>query len=369
MAEPLLRGSFHGSYRPDDVTFLLEPTTLQPIEDVRTKERLIQSGQRHYSEMLSPEPLPTGAYLQLFREAVAQGAGKMARALVHLARRICMQRSAPLVLVSLARAGTPVGIIMRRLLREVFNLDAPHYSISIIRGRGVDGCALDHIVSRHAPQSLVFIDGWSAKGSIALELRSSLAAYARAGGVQVPAELFVLSDLSGLAQNCATHDDMLLPHALLNAAVSGLISRSVLRSPAQPGQFHGCVFDAEGSAADQSCWFVDQVFAQCLHGLPRWLAEPLTECDPHTAQQRMRALLEQLARQHGATDPHLVKPGIGEATRALLRRAPRLLLLRDPGAFAVRHLHHLAHGRAVPVELDASLPCDSVVLIESTHDA
>ena len=45
---------FSGSYDPDDVTFLLKPVRLEPTA-VAEKERLIQSGRRHYSEMISRE--------------------------------------------------------------------------------------------------------------------------------------------------------------------------------------------------------------------------------------------------------------------------------------------------------------------------
>ena len=46
------------------------------------------------------------------------------------------------VLVSLARAGTPIGILLRRYLRGRYGADIPHYTISIIRGRGIDRNAM-----------------------------------------------------------------------------------------------------------------------------------------------------------------------------------------------------------------------------------
>ncbi|MES2902001.1 MAG: cysteine protease StiP domain-containing protein, partial [Pseudomonadota bacterium] len=51
--------NFSGSYRSGDVTFLLKPLAMADFVDVAEKEKLIQSGQRHYSEMLSPESLPS----------------------------------------------------------------------------------------------------------------------------------------------------------------------------------------------------------------------------------------------------------------------------------------------------------------------
>jgi hypothetical protein len=52
---------------------------------------------------------------------------------------------------------------------------APHYSISIIRDRGLDPAALAHIAARHEPADVVFVDGWTGKGAIAGELHRSLA--------------------------------------------------------------------------------------------------------------------------------------------------------------------------------------------------
>ncbi len=56
---------FTGSYRAEDAIFLLKPMRLDMV-DVATKERLIQSGQRHYSEMLAPERAPDPQYRALF---------------------------------------------------------------------------------------------------------------------------------------------------------------------------------------------------------------------------------------------------------------------------------------------------------------
>ncbi len=48
---------------------------------------------------------------------------------------ILAERGTEAVLVSLARAGTPVGILMRRWARYAHGLDLPHYAVSIVRAR------------------------------------------------------------------------------------------------------------------------------------------------------------------------------------------------------------------------------------------
>ncbi len=144
---------FSGSYRSDDVTFLLKPLALEPILDLAEKERLIQSGQRHYSEMLSPEALPSQRYLDLFRSACHANRAQMAHDCLQLAALVAARRSGPVTLVSLARAGTPVGVILTHLLRRLFERACSHYSVSIIRDRGIDAVALRHILDQgHAPE-------------------------------------------------------------------------------------------------------------------------------------------------------------------------------------------------------------------------
>jgi hypothetical protein len=53
----------------------------------------------------------------------------------------------------------------------------------------------------------------------------------------------------------------------------------------------------------------------------------------------------------GVRDRNRIKPGIAEATRAVLRRVPERLLVRDPDDPDVRHLVHLALERALAVDL------------------
>src|SRR5688572_6833508 len=109
---------FSGSYLAEDVTFLLKPVELAPTE-IAEKERLIQSGQRHYSEMLSAESRPDDTYLALFEHALAVNRERFAADVARLARMLDVRRDGQIVLVSLARAGTPVGVLLRRALRRL----------------------------------------------------------------------------------------------------------------------------------------------------------------------------------------------------------------------------------------------------------
>src|SRR5438445_709089 len=96
---------FSGSYDAEDVLFLLKPVRLEPTP-VQEKERLIQSGRRHYSEMIGAERPPSPVYLRLFHQAMARQKTRFARHLLQLAGLIAGTRPGPIVLVSLVRAGT-----------------------------------------------------------------------------------------------------------------------------------------------------------------------------------------------------------------------------------------------------------------------
>lgn len=91
---------FSGSYKPDDVHFLLKPIVME-MTPVDLKEELIQSGKMHYSDMLSQEPEPTRWHLDLFTRALDSGAARLAREVSYLARELARRAGdEPIVLVA-----------------------------------------------------------------------------------------------------------------------------------------------------------------------------------------------------------------------------------------------------------------------------
>ncbi|MBC7502480.1 MAG: cysteine protease StiP family protein [Herminiimonas sp.] len=361
--------SFCGSYRHDDVDFLLKRLPQQPFVDIVRKEKLIQTGERHYSEMLSPEALPSPRYLTVFREAYAANRRQMARDCLSLATLIAARRTGPITLVSLVRAGTPVGVILKHLLQKVIGRDVVHYSVSIIRDRGIDTVALQHILQKgHAPESIVFIDGWTGKGVISRVLTQAIDAFNERHGVAIDGGLYVLADLAGTAACAVSSADYLIPSSILNATVSGLVSRSVLNESIGAEDFHGCVYYEEFAAHDVSRQFADGLIADGIDHAKRDGVPDTTPIDrDHVASISKKFLMTTMV-QHGIVDVNLIKPGIGEATRVLLRRVPRLLIVRDPDAPDVSHLTLLAAEKSVPVIVDRDLPYQAVSLIGSALD-
>lgn len=354
---------FTGSYPPEDTVFLLKPLQLEMV-DVGSKERLIQSGQRHYSEMLAPERVPGARYLQLFEALTDRYAARLAAEIAALAHYLAETRPRQITVVSLARAGTPIGALLVRALRGFGRGDARHYSISIIRDRGIDENALAYILrcEQREPAGLAFVDGWTAKGVITEELRQALSHWNACQPEQLEETLHVVSDIGGTADVAATCDDYAIPSGILNATVSGLISRSILNAAIDPGDFHGCVFYAEFAPYDRSTWFLDRVAAHFPAVKPSVVSGDRGEC-----RQRRRAMTDFLARLHSRyriSNRNFIKPGVAEATRVLLRRVPGLLLLRNPAHPDVEHLHLLAGEKQIPVIVDPDMPIQATALIK-----
>ncbi|MCK5889603.1 MAG: cysteine protease StiP family protein [Methylococcales bacterium] len=357
---------FTGSYSADDVHVLLKPINI-PDTPIAEKEKRIQLDNRHYSEMLSYESLPSDEYMILFHQAMIQNQQQMARDCLRLAEKITTSRLDDIVLVSLARAGTPVGVILKHALTTHYQRKVWHYSISIIRDRGIDENALAYILDRHADSSLVFVDGWTGKGVIARELHKSIAAYNAQQQLNIDSGLYVLVDLAGVAAVSASSEDYLIPSAILNATLSGLISRSVLNADYMgEDDFHGCVYYKNFQGKDLSQWFVKEIGKHIeqlwKEGVPADADTP--QVSLLELQRQSKQFLEQVKNDYGIDDEKRVKPGIGEATRVLLRRIPDVLLLRDANDLATRHLQVLADEKQVPITYRPDLPYRAVSLIK-----
>ena len=400
------------SYLPEDVVLLLKDITglVQP-QPTEEREKLIQSG-RHYSEMLPVEYVPTEKYMEVYREALGRYAKQVADAVGALADKIMAARGKDVVLVSLARAGTPIGILIRRFIKGRYGVDVPHYSISIIRGRGIDDNAMKYLLEKYKPEQLLFVDGWIGKGAILGELEKDVKAYPH-----VSPEIAVVADPAGVTELCGTHEDILIPSSCLNSTVSGLVSRTFLREDIiGEKDFHGAVFYEELRDSDLSYEFIETIEKyfipkegntcgqqesagaireesdenQGVSGMPGEKPDEtqgvsgmpgekpgetqgvsgMSGKKPDETQGvsgmpgqefvKVRGVsggkgideVRKIAAFFGIEDINFVKPGIGETTRVLLRRVPWKVLIdeRYRGAPELSHVVRLAEEKSVPVE-------------------
>ncbi|WP_328900028.1 phosphoribosyltransferase [Streptomyces sp. NBC_00441] len=370
LPEPL-RGPAFSSYAPDEVGWLLQDLSDTRLEaPTEEREEAIQSGGAHYAESLPVEYQPSAAYQELFKSALALSAARIARAVGTVTETVLAERGPRPVLVSLARAGTPVGVLMRRWARARRGIDLPHYAVSIVRGRGIDANALRWLAEHHDPADVVFVDGWTGKGAITRELATAVAEFEKAGGVAgFNPEIAVLADPGGCVRTYGTREDFLIPSACLNSTVSGLISRTVLRSDlVGPDDFHGAKFYRELAGADVSGLFLDTVaarFDEVADAVDAEVKELLAADRAPTWEGW--AAVERISEEYGIHDVNLVKPGVGEATRVLLRRVPWKILARRGAGPDLDHIRLLAEQRGVPVEEVDSLPYTCVGLIHPKY--
>ncbi|MEY7977663.1 phosphoribosyltransferase [Streptomyces pilosus] len=366
-----LRGPAFSSYAPEEVGWLLQDLSDVTLEaPTEEREEAIQSGGAHYAESLPVEYQPSEQYQRLFHAALDESAARLAHAVGVVTETVLAERSPRPVLVSLARAGTPVGILMRRWARHRHQLDLPHYAVSIVRGRGIDANALRWLAAHHDPRDVVFVDGWTGKGAITRELAQAVAEFEKAEGVTgFDPEIAVLADPGSCVRTYGTREDYLIPSACLNSTVSGLISRTVLRADlVGPDDFHGAKFYRELAGADLSVAFLDAVSAR----FPEVTDAACAQAKELLATDRTPtwegwAAVERISEEYGIHDVNLVKPGVGETTRVLLRRVPWKVLARAGAGRDLDHVRLLAGQRGVPVEEVDQLPYTCVGLIHPRY--
>lgn len=374
-----------GSYLASDVTVLLDIVDKNAVADVPVsqKEALIQSGQRHYSDMLTLEDAPTAMHEQLYQQALAQGTTRTATDIANLAYTLhhifhqTVSTERPLILVSLVRAGLPVGVLLQRALLDNERSDADssyalpsvHYGISIIRDRGLDPVALQMILDAYPDSPIVFVDGWTGKGAIYQELARSLDVFSdpshpkfanifHQGKDVIP--LLTLADLAGVAWLAASEEDWLIPSGLLNSTVSGLISRSLYTEP-QSG-LHRSVFYDNLVQVDHSLAFVDRIDSarRALSTSPQYL-QTFERPRYQTAD-----LIDTLAIEYDISNRNRIKPTIAEATRAILRRDPERILLATADHPDTVLLRHLCSERDINITVLGAkiLPYQAITLIK-----
>lgn len=373
-----IQANFSGSYLPSEVTLLLDIVSADSVNDISPtqKEALIQSGQRHYSDMLTLEKPPSATHEALYNQALAAGKQRMANDVTSLAFSLhelfhaCVSASQPLILVSLVRAGLPIGVLLQKALSDAsasYALASQHYGVSIIRDRGLDPVALQYILQQHPHSPIVFVDGWTGKGAIYGELQRSLAQitderqqaqlFHQGDGV-IP--LVTLADPAGVAWLSASEDDWLMPASLLNSTVSGLISRTLYREPSDG--LHQAVYYDHLQPWDRSGEFI-----QTIDALRQQTPSPTPLTGKLLPTFATQCVIDDLAARFAISNRNRIKPTIAEATRAILRRDPECVLVNEMAdGQDTALLRHLCKEKNIRLIADASIaPYQAVTIIKN----
>lgn len=332
-----------GTYTEGECVFLLKDVTKEIVEiSVEEKEKLISKG-INYSEMLSKEEPIKNEYNRLFVDLLNKNANKLAHYIGVMSEGIYEQKGDNVVIVSLARAGTPFGILVKDYLKIKYDITVPHYSVSIIRGKGIDENAMVYILAKHPNCKIQFVDGWTGKGSITFELEKTINEFNEKYNTDIDSGLAVLADPAKLSAICGTRKDIIIPNCCLNSTVSGLTSRTYHNeNTLNQNDFHGAKVYWELAEGDFSRCFLNRIRLE----LPTVNAKPIYNKNEDYGQ----LIVDEIAKEFDVNDKNKIKLSIGESSRVLLRRIPRVILVKDFENPDLAHILQLAKDKGVEVK-------------------
>jgi hypothetical protein len=345
---------FHGSYEPNDVSFLLNIEDFKEIS-ILEKEALIQSGEKHYSEVLTEEMDFSDEYLSLFHTIFDENIQRISTDVVALSKHIAQLHNP--VIVSLARAGTPYGVLIKRCLADCFMVNTNHYSVSIIRDKGIDTVAMDYMVNKHGVDATyIFVDGWTGKGAIYNQLALSMKNYKH----NLQHRFVVLSDIAGVADIAATREDYIIPSCLINSTISGLISRTLINS--NPDSFHRAKFYEKYKQKDLSLAYVNKIHNHILKNELHKQTQTIVEFN-ETYKNNYQDFINQMIDKYKVSTRNYIKPGLGETTRMLIRRNPDFILINEKYASLLEHVLLLCKIKNVKIYIENNMPIPCVGII------
>ena len=351
----LVRHSYKG-----DCIFLLKDLTDKIKEiTIEEKEELIRSGVS-YSEMISKESIPSKDIKNIFLNILNRDKKLIAYYVAKISEIIYRQKGNKLVIVSLARAGTPYGILIRKYLKLKYKVDIPHYSISIIRDKGIDSNALKYILSEHREANIQFVDGWTGKGSITKELNKSIDDFNNKNKTNIDSSLAVISDPAKLCKVCGTREDFGIATCCLNSTVSGLISRTIHNEKyIGKNDFHGAKTLYYLKDQDYSQYFIDEINNE-FNKINIDYKNLVLEIEDKEYSMK---IVNKIRELYDVNNINNIKLSVGESARVLLRRDPRVVLVKNKADKNVEHILKLAEEKGVKIieYKDSDYNCISII--------
>lgn len=340
------------TFLENECTYLLKDLTGKiPMTPFDTKENNISKG-THYSEMIYEENPVSSEVDEIFITQTKKYATEIADMIKKLSMRMYDMAGERMVIVSIARAGSPIGVLIKKYLSS-HGIYVPHYSISVIREKGIDTNALDYIREKHPTGIIVFVDGWTGKGSIRDTLCHSVLCYNSKNNTHISTNLAVVSDPARRAEIAATRKDICIPNACLNSTVSGLVSRTVCNDAfMDEGDFHGAVYYEKLKPYDRTEFFIDAISSEFTYSgrlMDRKRNKPrFNRIEEWVSTQ----VISDIAHEFPLMDRNKIKLGIGETSRALIRRTPVGVLVNpktDEDKDQLLFIRHLASEKKIPV--------------------
>lgn len=348
----------NSTFKKDDCVFLLKDLSNEIKEiSIEEKEKLINKG-INYSEMISKEYPVTDEINRIFKELLNNNSSKIANYIGIISEQIYNKSKENSIIISLARAGSPFGALVKRYFKFKYNLNIPHYSISIIRGKGIDENALLYIQKEHPHGIITFLDGWTGKGSITKELKKSINIYNDKYKTQVSSDLAVLADPAKLSAIYGTRKDICIPNACLNSTVSGLVSRTIHNDKyISLNDFHGAKIFYDLKKQDYTNYFLDEIEKNFNKNIIN------NEIKNEDNSDYVNKVLLQLKNDFDVLDSNKIKLSIGESSRALLRRNPKIMLVKNIKNKDLQFLLYLVKQKNVEVKKYDTFDYECITLL------
>lgn len=292
---------------------------------------------------MTEESAPKDEYNQMFLKILEDTAFDMATYIARMAEAIYKEKGNDTVIVSLARAGTPFGVLVKDFIEYKHGVVVPHYSISIIRDKGIDENALIYILAKHPYAKIQFVDGWTGKGSITFELQKAIKEFNQKYSVKIDDSLAVLADPARIARICGTRDDIIIANCCLNSTVSGLVSRTYHSSDIiGENDFHGARRYSHLESVDFSRVLLDRVRKEFKN---------VEEVEPqyYDFEDYGSKIVDLIAKEFDVKTKTKIKLSIGESSRVLIRRDPRCLLVKNMDNPQIVQLLAMARDRGTQI--------------------
>lgn len=346
-----------GSYKDDCIFLLKDISDIVSEVSVEEKEKIIRSG-ISYSETISKEDKPTKAREEDFFKMLKEHGQKIADYVAKISEAIYKEKGNDLIIVSLARAGTPYGILIKKYLRYKYDVEIKHYSISIIRGKGIDYNALKYIFKNHPKAKVQFVDAWTGKGSIIRELEKSIEIFNRENNKNIDNSLAVIADPAKLSKFYGTREDIAIPTSILNSTVSGLVSRTILSDKyIKDNEFHGAKMIDYLKEYDYSQLYIDRI--------SKLFRRNIKDLDfKKQDREYAKDVTTKIKEIYNIDDINLIKLSVGEASRVLIRRKARMLLLKDISDQSVRQLVNIAREKKLEIKEYKDSDYKAIAIIE-----
>lgn len=337
------------TYKKDDVIILLK--------DVSNVQNILNQKNNNlftsYSDYIPEEKELDSEYIKIVEQSLMLNAKNMATYIAILTNEI-YEKYENIVLVSLLRAGTSLGVLMKNYSESILKKKVNHYSIALSRDKGIDFNALNYIRKNNPNRIIVFIDGWVGKGTTRQALINSCQIYNKKYNERVSPILAVLCDLLGQSDFYATTKDILIPMSLLNAQACGLISRITQNEKViKEKDYAGAIRFDYLKKQDKTYLIIDEI------------KKHFNRLETDLIKERVNISLniKPIQEQFNIKNVNGVKAGINETIRILLKKDVSLVLIKESSNQNLSAIKYICDKKNVEIVEYKDLTCEAIALL------